>query len=271
MSNANRNLKEAFRKEFTARGLEGSLFEQLVERLAELAPIAIESDLVHRLHEACCHPDYEYETTTAAYKGGYEKPPENGEGWEENVDKDGGLTRDEPVEYQHWRRLKHYALTDEVKFWDLPQITLKKMSLSAFLTLLRSRIDENRLVGGCKSEGPHSKYRYVHRYGEIFNSTDTEFYAYSWDIEGGIDKEADWPFKLRDFSQKGLHNSKPYLLLALSEHPFRLLIDCENPEDSIWISVLRANNTYGPWRQAASEIASLPINAQTLLEELDKL
>lgn len=270
MSTTNPKVLEAFKKEFIARGLEGKMFEQLAERLAEIAPIELETDLVHRLHEACNHPDYEYETTEAAYKGGYEKMPEKGEGWESNIDKSGGCDREDPVEYQYWRRPKHFAQTDEVNVWDLPGIRLEKIDFLPFLALLRNRIDEGRLLGGRKSEGFHSKYEYISRYGDLFNSDTTEFYSYSWNVDDPSDNADKWPFKLRDYSVEGSDNSKPYLMLALPEHPFRILIDGTNPEENSWISVLRANKTYGPWRQLF-KVTSLPINTYTLLKELDRL
>lgn len=262
-------VKEAFMKEFADQGLEGKTFEALALRLAELTPDVLESDLVKRLHANTCHPDYEYDSTEAAYKASYEKLPEKGKGWERNVDLDFGCTRSEPIEYQHWRRPKHYRLTDEIDVWDLPEIKLRKIEVTELLKRLRERLGDKRIAGGEPTDRFHSKYEYVHRYSEVFNSSETGLYAYSWTLEYGMEDYTQFPFKLRDYVQEGAHH-KPYLVLCLEDHPFRILIDCINPDDNSWVSVQRADKNYGAWTRLHVK-ALLPINQAVLEQALELL
>lgn len=83
-------------------------------------------ELTRRLHEAERHPDYEYQSREWPRKYGTSSPPE-GNGWEENFDKDGGYTRYDNTEDHHWRRHKSCKLADEPDVWRLPKIELNKI------------------------------------------------------------------------------------------------------------------------------------------------
>lgn len=92
--------------------------EDYLEKTAE-AVLAVMPDpdenvrLVHALHKAQAHPDFDYTTTTATAKVYPYKRPD-GEGWELNETINGGCTRDEHNETWYWRRSTEYRLRAEL-------------------------------------------------------------------------------------------------------------------------------------------------------------
>jgi len=58
------------------------------------------------LHEREIHPDYEYKTTQGPRKAWDGEPDLSIEGWEENVDLNGGWERFDYHEERYWKRTR---------------------------------------------------------------------------------------------------------------------------------------------------------------------
>lgn len=259
-------LTQRFTELFSARGLEGRTFTELSKEFANAAFTTLDSDLIKRLHAEGKHPDYEYESVEHPYKAGYSNKPE-GQGWETNVHMDEGLTRYDNTEDHHYYRLKTWAGKDEIKFYDLPKISLNKVTIAELLAFLRGYYADTTMAGGTGENVRFSKYEYTQRSSDIFNAMTSDFYAWSYDpIYGGLEKD---PFQLRDYSSQG-SSHKAYLVLCLPGHPFRILIDMYEPDGNVWVSVETKDHSPGPWRQAPAN-ADLPINILVLEKELSML
>lgn len=156
---------ERFLKAAAEAGLGGPIMETIAQKvLAELdfARIADEhQQLVAKLHKAQRHPDYEYETTESPRKSGDSKRPEEGEGWEPNNYACDGRNweRGDYTETEYWMRTKAAAANDNRDPFKLPPITLPKVELSAYLEILRARINKGYMPSSVK-EGFNSKPEY---------------------------------------------------------------------------------------------------------------
>lgn len=272
--NTQERLKNGFLKSFLSHGMGGTLFEQLAEKHAAFAvnELGELTELTSRLHELGIHPDYEYESTQAAYKGGYEKLPEKGGGWESNVDRYRGVTRDEPVEYQHWRRLKSEALNDEVGLHDLQPIVLPRMSIAALMEILANKFDRNRMFEGRADSYISSKPEYIERANDLFQESRTDIYHYNPNYSFTPESRIG-PYELRVYGGKPVINRYGYLMLALPDHPFRLIVDLAQPIHApvVWIRCCNAQGGWGTWQPVDGTGTELPINQYALEGALENL
>lgn len=269
ISHTTQDLTSNFIQVFKNRGFEGRTFNELAKEMAQLAPTVMDHSLTRRLHEAERHPDYEYTSIEHQRKTCVENTPE-GHGWEVNKDLDDGVTRDDHTEDHHYRRLKSDARKDTIPSYTLPKLTLDKITLTKVLDHLRGIWNETRFVGG---RGPsteyYSKFEYTHHPESIFCAIESGFFAYSWEAGYPSADDPKYPFVLRDYNSDG-PGHKPYLVLCLPGHPFRLLIDTKEPEGRSFISVERKDGSPGPWERLALN-SELPINPAVLNQEAARL
>ncbi len=173
MSESIEKLTVHFLELLKKRGLEGRTFTELATEFASAAPQILESDLIRRLHEVECHPDYEYTSVEHQRKSCVENPPE-GHGWEVNKDLDDGVTRDDFTEDHHYRRLKSDARKDTVRYYQLPKLVLEKVTLATVLEHLRGIWNGHRIAGGQASEHEfYSKPDYTDRPEDVFNAIES--------------------------------------------------------------------------------------------------
>lgn len=271
MSNPITTLTEFFKAGFDKQGLAGRAVDELITEFAETVPALVNSELITRLHETEKHPDWQYESIEHPRKASYSNPPE-GAGWMDNVENDRGCTRYDNTEYHHFRRLKTDAAKDEVDPWNLPTITLSKVDASAIVEHVRGSLPPSVIAGGQYERmifaTDFSKYQkeLITIPKDMFGGIMTGLFYFKNDIQVVFEFDATWPFMPEEREQTAL----PYLLLCLPGHPYRLLIDCMDPDTKVWISVERKDHSSCNWRELLGH-TPLPIDLSVLNKELASL
>lgn len=228
----------------------------------------MDSDLIRRLHEAQRHPDWEYESTECAYKGGYEKQPE-GKGWIANEEKDGGCTRSDPVEYQHWRRLKTDALKDDITISHLPAIAQKKMKVAEYLGLLREKFNKGYMPSATTNREFNSKPEYVDsplKISNLYNGNDVYSLETISAFSGGEDYVSEFTKQTGDAHFFRDESHKSTLIYGIEVSGFKILTNLGN--DNTYITVQRKDGTWQDWSKWY-DFSELPIDRFQLNEILD--
>jgi dTMP kinase len=139
---------------------EGDTIESIKANLKELnAQLDEHKELVARLHSDKAHPDFQYADSDTMYSSSDDVSPPPGEGWEPNFIDGRVWTRYGGEVAYHFRRPKSCKQRDPVDPFDIPNVSISKVTGTDLRSLMHEAQLHGRIAGQLmKSEGRQPLY-----------------------------------------------------------------------------------------------------------------
>lgn len=228
-------------------------------------------ELAKKVHEARCHPDFEYKSIEWPLKYEGESFPPTGKGWQRNIYHENGVSKYASSMDHHWMRLKTMAERDDVNINELPELLYKKVSLNEYLGMLRGAFCKGYMPSSTSTRTHNSKPTYVEDPREILDVCHLNgiYQLETLRLSSAAYKAENLSREL--FGENIFYDdkilSKQNSLFVIEVNDFKIITILKN--DKTFITTRRQDGTYQNW-QVWYDFLELPLDRQSLRSILEE-